>query len=75
MMETLSLWHKSWLESRVRFFGAAALMFLVVAWEVYDAEHGMSRFDRRTPRSHFTSTSHSSSEQSSNSYGSHPRSC
>lgn len=44
-----ALWHKSWLESRTRFICAAALMFLVVSWDILDSEHGMSRFDKIPP--------------------------
>jgi hypothetical protein len=44
-----ALWHKSWLESRTRFIGAAAVMLLVVSWDILDSKHGMSRFDRIPP--------------------------
>ena len=44
-----SLWHKSWLESRTRFLGTAAVMLLVVGWDILDSEHGMSRFDKIPP--------------------------
>jgi ABC-type transport system involved in multi-copper enzyme maturation permease subunit len=44
-----AIWQKSWLESRLRFFIAAALMLLVVGWDILDAERGMRRFDRIPP--------------------------
>jgi hypothetical protein len=44
-----ALWHKSWLESRTRFICAAAVMLLVVSWDILDSEHGMSRFDKIPP--------------------------
>ena len=49
MISHKSLWQKSWLEYRTRFIGAAALMFLVVCWDILDSAHGMSRFDRIPP--------------------------
>ena len=41
-----NIWYKSWLESRTRFLGAAAILLIVVGWAILDAERGMSRFDR-----------------------------
>jgi hypothetical protein len=49
MSRSKTLWHKSWLESRARFLGAAALMLLVIGWDILDSKHGMSRFDRTPP--------------------------
>jgi hypothetical protein len=49
MIWSKTLWHKSWLESRTRFLGAAAVMFLVIGWDILDSKHGMSRFDRVPP--------------------------
>jgi hypothetical protein len=49
MIRSKTLWHKSWLESRARFIGAAAVMLLVVGWDILDSKHGMSRFDRIPP--------------------------
>jgi ABC-type uncharacterized transport system ATPase subunit len=47
MIRSKTLWHKSWLESRSRFLGAAVVMTLVIAWDILDSKHGMSRFDTR----------------------------
>jgi len=44
-----TLWHKSWLESRSRFLGAAVVMGLVIGWDILDSKHGMSRFDMVPP--------------------------
>lgn len=44
-----ALWLKSWLESRTRFIFAAAVMILVVSWDILDSAHGMRRFDRIPP--------------------------
>jgi len=44
-----TLWRKSWLESRTRFIGAAALLLLVIGWDILDSEHGMRQFDRIPP--------------------------
>jgi len=44
-----TLWRKNWLESRTRFIGSVAVMLLVVAWDILDSKHGMSRFDRIPP--------------------------
>jgi hypothetical protein len=44
-----TLWRKSWLESRSRFIGAAAVMLLVAGWDILDSKHGMSRFDMTPP--------------------------
>jgi ABC-type transport system involved in multi-copper enzyme maturation permease subunit len=49
MISRKALWHKSWLESRTRFIGAAAVMLLVASWDILDSKHGMSRFDRIPP--------------------------
>lgn len=49
MIWSTTLWHKSWLESRSRFLGAAVVMALVIGWDILDSKHGMSRFDRIPP--------------------------
>jgi hypothetical protein len=49
MIWSRTLWRKSWLESRIRFVGAAAVMALVIGWDILDSKHGMSRFDRIPP--------------------------
>jgi hypothetical protein len=49
MIWSNTLWHKSWLESRARFLGAAAVMLLVIGWDILDSKHGMSRFDKMPP--------------------------
>ena len=49
MIWSKTLWHKSWLESRSRFLGAAVVMALVIGWDILDSKHGMSRFDMVPP--------------------------
>jgi ABC-type transport system involved in multi-copper enzyme maturation permease subunit len=49
MIWSKTLWHKSWLESRIRFVDAAAVVALVIGWDILDSKHGMSRFDRVPP--------------------------
>lgn len=49
MIRCKALWRKNWLESRTRFIGSAAVMLLVVGWDILDSKHIMSRFDRLPP--------------------------
>jgi ABC-type transport system involved in multi-copper enzyme maturation permease subunit len=43
------IWYKTWLESRVRFLVAAAVIILAVSWVILDSERAIARFDRRPP--------------------------
>lgn len=49
MMGSKAVWRKCWLESRSRFLLTALLIICMLAWQILDSQHGMSRFDRKPP--------------------------
>ncbi len=43
------IWHKAWLESRLRFLLMAIMVTFVVGWAILNCDQAMARFDRRPP--------------------------